>query len=160
MLSFLSSLLISISTFNQQNFFNRVTMIARVPIQQDRALLNAKFEGYKLSFLDESAQHFTPVGAPGPGVVVPKLPASAKLSYREVQSRIRHNHLHPGWNSLKPVNGDSSRNHAGVLFVIDDDFTLIALQFEKVRSMPCCIIDPIKKRVSRSALLTAVFFSV
>ncbi|KAG0042051.1 hypothetical protein BGZ83_000964 [Gryganskiella cystojenkinii] len=107
-------------------------MTARVPIQQDRTLFNAKFEGYKLSFLDESSQHFSPVGAPGPGVLVPKVPASAKLSYREVQSRIRHNHLYPGWNSLKPVNGDnSSRRHDGVLFVIDDDFTLIALHFEK-----------------------------
>jgi len=107
-------------------------MTARVPIQQDRTLFNAKFEGYKLSFLDESSQHFAPVGAPGPGVVVPKVATAAKLSYREVQARIRHNHLHPGWNSLKPVNGDSGSTREGVLFVIDDDFTLIALQFDKV----------------------------
>ncbi|KAF9104062.1 hypothetical protein BGX27_010259 [Mortierella sp. AM989] len=106
-------------------------MTTRVPIRQDRALLNPKFEGYKLSFLEESRQHFVPVGTPGPGVVVPKLPISAKLSYRQVQSRIRHNHLYPGWNSLKPPNGDSSTIHNGVLFAIDEDYMLISLQFDK-----------------------------
>lgn len=110
-------------------------MTSRVPIRQDRTLFNPKFEGYKLSFLEESRQHFVPVGAPGPGVVVPKLPPSAKLSYREVQSRIRHNHLHPGWNSFKPANGDSSSNREGLLFVIDGDFMLISLQFDKVSQM-------------------------
>ncbi|KAI1319677.1 hypothetical protein EDD11_003371 [Mortierella claussenii] len=106
-------------------------MTTRVPIRQDRALLNPKFEGYKLSFLEESRQHFVQVGTPGPGVVVPKLPLSAKLSYRQVQSRIRYNHLHPGWNSFKPVNGDSSATRDGVLFAIDEEYMLIALQFDK-----------------------------
>ncbi|KAF9985595.1 hypothetical protein BGZ75_002742 [Mortierella antarctica] len=106
-------------------------MTSRVPIRQDRTLFNPKFEGYKLSFLEESCQHFVPVGAPGPGVVVPKLPPSAKLSYREVQSRIRHNHLHPGWNSFKTANGDNSSNRDGLLFVVDGDYTLISLQFDK-----------------------------
>lgn len=107
-------------------------MAIRIPIQQDRSLLNAKFEGYKLSFLDESHQHFVPVGAPGPGIVIPKLPLSAKLSYREVQARVRHNHLHPGWNSLKTSNGDSSSIRDGILFAIDENFTLTSLQFDKV----------------------------
>ncbi|KAG0264098.1 hypothetical protein BG011_007493 [Mortierella polycephala] len=106
-------------------------MAIRIPIQQDRSLLNAKFEGYKLSFLDESRQHFVPVGAPGPGIVIPKLPLSAKLSYREVQARVRHNHLHPGWNSLKTSNGDSSSIRDGILFAIDENFTLTSLQFDK-----------------------------
>ncbi|KAF8977002.1 hypothetical protein BGZ46_007730 [Entomortierella lignicola] len=106
-------------------------MASQVPIRQDRTLLNPKFEGYKLSFLEESRQHFVPVGAPGPGVVVPKLPSSSKLSYRQVQSRIRHNHLYPGWNSLGPSSGDNSNTHAGVLFVIDEDYMLISLQFDK-----------------------------
>ncbi|KAF9576489.1 hypothetical protein EC968_007967 [Mortierella alpina] len=106
-------------------------MTSRVPIRQDRTLFNPKFEGYKLSFLEESCQHFVPVGAPGPGVVVPKLPPSAKLSYREVQSRIRHNHLHPGWNSFKTANGDSSSTRDGLLFVIDGDYMLLSLQFDK-----------------------------
>ncbi|KAG0314885.1 hypothetical protein BGZ99_007787 [Dissophora globulifera] len=105
--------------------------ITRVPIQQDRLLLNPKFEGYKLSFLEESRQHFVPIGAPGPGVVVPKLPSSAKLSYRQVQARIRHNHLYPGWNSFKPTNGDSGSTRNGILFAIDDDFMLTVLQYDK-----------------------------
>ncbi|KAF9354715.1 hypothetical protein BGX26_007455 [Mortierella sp. AD094] len=106
-------------------------MTTRVPIRQDRALLNPKFEGYKLFVLEESRQHFVPVGTPGPGVVVPKLPTSAKLSYRQVQSRIRHNHLHPGWNSLRSPNGDSSTIRSGALFAIDEDYMLISLQFDK-----------------------------
>ncbi|KAG0305209.1 hypothetical protein BGZ98_004467 [Dissophora globulifera] len=105
--------------------------ITRVPIQQDRLLLNPKFEGYKLSFLEESRQHFVPIGAPGPGVIVPKLPSSAKLSYRQVQARIRHNHLYPGWNSFKPTNGDSGNARNGILFAIDDDFMLTVLQYDK-----------------------------
>ncbi|KAF9909204.1 hypothetical protein EC991_008965 [Linnemannia zychae] len=104
---------------------------AKIPIRQDKTLFNPKFEGYKLSFLEESRQHFVAVGAPGPGVVVPKLPASAKLSYRQVQNRVRHNHLHPGWNSFKPVNGDVTSVREPVLFAIDEDFMLIALQFDK-----------------------------
>ncbi|KAF8927255.1 hypothetical protein EDD21DRAFT_364146 [Dissophora ornata] len=106
----------------------------RVPIRQDRSLLNPKFEGYKLDFLEESRQHFVPIGAPGPGVVVPKLPSATKLSYRQIQSRIRHNHLHPGWNSFKPAKGGSSNARGGVLFAIDEDFMLIALQYEKTAS--------------------------
>ncbi|KAF9434077.1 hypothetical protein BGZ76_008626 [Entomortierella beljakovae] len=106
-------------------------MTSRVPIRQDRSLLNPKFEGYKLSFLEESHQHFVSVGAPGPGVVIPKLPLSAKLSYRQVQARIRHNHLYPGWNSQRTPNGDISTIRSNVLFVIDGDFALVALQFDK-----------------------------
>ncbi|KAF9580673.1 hypothetical protein BGW38_002585 [Lunasporangiospora selenospora] len=103
----------------------------RVPIQQDRTLLNPRFDGYKLSFLDESQQHFVSVGAPGPGVVVPKVSSAATLSYREVQSRVRHNHLYPGWNSLKTPNGESTTIRDGVLFAIDADFMLIALTWDR-----------------------------
>ncbi|KAF9350604.1 hypothetical protein BGX34_001080 [Mortierella sp. NVP85] len=91
-------------------------MASRVPIQQDRSLLNPKFEGYKLSFLEESRLHFLSIGTPGPGITVSKLSSTTKLSYRQIQSRIRHNHLHPGWNSFKPVSGDSSTVRDGVLF--------------------------------------------
>ncbi|KAF9144128.1 hypothetical protein BGX30_013666 [Mortierella sp. GBA39] len=104
---------------------------AKIPIRQNKTLFNSKFEGYKLAFLEESRQHFVAVGAPGPGVVVPKLPATAKLSYRQVQNRIRHNHLHPGWNSFKPANGDITSIKEPILFVVDEDYMLIALQFDK-----------------------------
>ncbi|KAF9926856.1 hypothetical protein FBU30_003646 [Linnemannia zychae] len=104
---------------------------AKIPIRQDRTLLNPKFEGYKLSFLEESRQHFVPIGAPGPGVVVPKLPTSAKLSYREVQNRIRHNHLYPGWNSFKPASSGVKSTKEPILFAIDGDYMLISLQFDK-----------------------------
>ncbi|KAG0090147.1 hypothetical protein BGZ93_004902 [Podila epicladia] len=110
-------------------------MAIRVPIRQDRSLFNAKFEGYKLSFLEESLQHFVPVGQSGQGITVPKLPSATKLSYREVQHRVRHNHLHPGWNTLKEANGDRSASgnahRDGVLFAIDEDYMLIALQYDK-----------------------------
>ncbi|KAG0026560.1 hypothetical protein BGZ82_009407 [Podila clonocystis] len=110
-------------------------MAIRVPIRQDRSLFNAKFEGYKLSFLEESRQHFVSVGQSGQGVAVPKLPSTTKLSYREVQHRVRYNHLHPGWNTLKEANGDRSASgnahRDGVLFAIDEDYMLIALQYDK-----------------------------
>ncbi|KAF9998998.1 hypothetical protein BGZ65_005567, partial [Modicella reniformis] len=48
-----------------------------------------------------------------------------------VQSRIRHNHLHPGWNSLKQVSGDIISVRDGVLFAIDEEFMLIALQYDR-----------------------------
>ncbi|KAF9100993.1 hypothetical protein BGX29_006099, partial [Mortierella sp. GBA35] len=86
----------------------------------------------KPSFLEESRQYFVDVGAPGPGVVVSKLPASAKLSYQQVQNRIRHNHLHPGWNSFKPANGDITDIKEPVLFAFDEDYMLIALQLVQI----------------------------
>ncbi|KAF9410775.1 hypothetical protein BGZ94_001532 [Podila epigama] len=111
-------------------------MAIRVPIRQDRSLFNAKFEGYKLSFLEESRQHFVPVGQAGKGIVVPRVPNNIKLSYRELQHRVRHNHLHPGWNILKGGNGDNSVTGGnfhpdGVLFAVDQDYALIALLYDK-----------------------------
>ncbi|KAG0337220.1 hypothetical protein BG004_007727 [Podila humilis] len=113
-------------------------MTVRVPIRQDRSLFNPKFEGYKLSFLEESRQHFVAVGSSGMGISVPKIPNTTKLSYRELQHRIRHNHLHPGWNCLKKhsANGDNSAtggtiHRDGVLFAIGQDFILTALQYDK-----------------------------
>lgn len=136
---------------NSLTTFHSTMSAAKIPIRQNRTLFNSKFEGYKLSFLEESHQHFVAVGAPGPGVVVPKLPATAKLSYRQVQNRIRHNHLHPGWNSFKPANGDITNIKEPVLFAVDEDYVLIALQFDKVRRQ-FTLLRKMIKSVKKSTL--------
>jgi hypothetical protein len=57
----------------------------------NRDLLNPKFEGYKLDALDEAdvLQRHPLAHKPKQTAVSGRIP----LSFREVQSRIRHNHL-------------------------------------------------------------------
>lgn len=70
-----------------------------------RELLNPKFESYKLSPTNDrsSAIHTLP----GQGVHLRTLPDHARLSYAEVQARVRHNHLSAGLNGeVIYVDGD------------------------------------------------------
>ncbi|KAG0228942.1 hypothetical protein BGW41_003218 [Actinomortierella wolfii] len=106
-----------------------------VPIRPDRSLINAKFEGYKLSFLEESRQRHTTIDTSSSGVVAPKISAKAKLSFREIQARIRHNHLYPSWQGYRS-NPHAAVDHLqdskdGMLFVLDAEYMLIALHYEK-----------------------------
>ncbi|KAF9159373.1 hypothetical protein DFQ26_006598 [Actinomortierella ambigua] len=106
-----------------------------IPIRPDRSLINAKFEGYKLSFLEESRQRHMAIDTSPSGVVAPKVSARTKLSFREIQSRIRHNHLYPSWQGYRS-NPQAAVDHLqdnkdGTLFVLDAEYMLIALHYEK-----------------------------
>ncbi|KAF9973745.1 hypothetical protein BGZ73_002986 [Actinomortierella ambigua] len=106
-----------------------------IPIRPNRTLINAKFEGYKLSFLEESRQRHISIDTSPSGVVAPKVSARTKLSFREIQSRIRHNHLYPSWQGYRS-NPQAAVDHLqdskdGTLFVLDAEYMLIALHYEK-----------------------------
>lgn len=77
----------------------------------DRSLLNAKFDGYKLKNLDEDYPiqvHALP--APGATQSTVSSKAAAPLSFEEVQSRIKHNHLSPSVTPGESGYVDAGRN--------------------------------------------------
>ncbi|RUS24620.1 hypothetical protein BC938DRAFT_473318, partial [Jimgerdemannia flammicorona] len=91
-----------------------------VPLQPSRAHLNPKFDGYKLVLFDDATQlHCTAL--PSPGIHVPKVPPGAKLSYRELQSRVTFNHLAAAHESPSK----------GAAFYIDAKSTLTLLEFDR-----------------------------
>lgn len=63
----------------------------------DRKLLNSKFEGYKLDPLD-SDKCVSSTKLPGEGISQATVSTNRFMqpTFKEVQSRIRHNHLSPG----------------------------------------------------------------
>ena len=63
----------------------------------DRSLLNPKFEGYKLDPVSESDCVYK-YRLPSPGVTQSTVSPARQLSFPEVQSRIRHNHLATGYD--------------------------------------------------------------
>ena len=71
--------------------------------QPNRTLLNPKFEGYKLDPLEESEHVFRhaldAAHRPRQAAVSGRTP----LSFHEVQSRIRHNHLYVSPNGKRAV---------------------------------------------------------
>ncbi|EKM79453.1 hypothetical protein AGABI1DRAFT_59080 [Agaricus bisporus var. burnettii JB137-S8] len=87
----------------------------------DKALLNPKFEGYKLHIIpqDESIFRFPLVHRPSQTAISGKVP----LTFQEVQSRITHNHL--------TVQGESGR-----AVYIDADHNLILIQLDQERMHP------------------------
>lgn len=72
----------------------------------DRSLLNPKFEGYKLDPIsqEDAVLHHNLEFRPTQVAISGRVP----LSFQEVQSRIRHNHLsvYPGSNQAAYVDAD------------------------------------------------------
>ena len=96
----------------------------------DRSLLNPKFEGYKLDPISEEdvlAHHLLP-SKPTQATISRKVP----LSFQEVQSRIRHNHL-----SVFP--------NANQAVYIDDEMRVVSINMDEVGNVstnPCQSIEP------------------
>jgi hypothetical protein len=84
----------------------------------NKALLNPKFEGYKLHIIpqDDSIFRFPLTHRPSQTAISGKVP----LTFQEVQSRITHNHL--------TVHGESGR-----AVYIDADFNLVLIELGEVR---------------------------
>lgn len=84
------------------------------------ALLNSKFDGYKLQSID-AASAITYHDLPLPGATQSTVSAgrSAPLSFEEVQSRVRHNHLSPGGSD-------------GTSAYVDAGGTLVVVQIDPV----------------------------
>lgn len=85
-------------------------------LRPDRHLLNPKFEGYKLHSLPEDVvSHHVLSYKPTQSSVSGRAP----LSFQEVQSRIRHNHLTVSPDSREAV-------------YIDSDFKVVSVSLQEV----------------------------
>ena len=91
----------------------------------NRSLLNPLFDGYKLSSLDNVSSVFHST-LPATGISQSTLTTAARLSFHEMQSRVRWNHLAPGRD-----NGPS--NAYATLAYIDKDGVFTAILIDKVR---------------------------
>lgn len=82
----------------------------------DKALLNPKFEGYKLDPL-ESDVHVSSYSLPGDGATQSTISSKQHSSFKEVQNRIRHNHLYP--TSIGNQAGYVDRSGAFIIICYD-----------------------------------------
>ncbi len=83
-----------------------------------RELLNPKFESYKLEIPSDPtvAVAYT---LPSSGLKLRTIPDHARLSFAEVQARVRHNHLSAGMN--------------GEVVYLDGEMGVIAITMANVR---------------------------
>lgn len=96
----------------------------------NRSLLNPKFDGYKLSSLDH-ARSITPITLPAPGISQSTVPVGGRMSFQEVQSRVRWNHLAAGCDGA-PSNGYATLGY------IDKEGVFTAILINKVRVILSC----------------------
>lgn len=88
-------------------------------LRPDRHLLNPKFEGYKLDSLPEDViSHHALNCKPTQSSVSGRAP----LSFQEVQSRIRHNHLTVSPDSREAI-------------YIDSDLKVVSVSLQEVRDI-------------------------
>ena len=81
----------------------------------DRALLNPKFDGYKLSPIDEK-DHVQAFLLPKPATQA-TVSGQEHISFNEVRSRVRHNHLYTG---VEPGHSVYINSEGGVVLIIVD----------------------------------------
>lgn len=87
-----------------------------------RELLNPKFESYKLEVpSDPSVAVAYPL--PGSGLRLRTIPDHARLSFAEVQARVRHNHLSAGMK--------------GEVVYLDGELGVIAITLDQVSPDSC-----------------------
>lgn len=90
-----------------------------VHLVPNRDYLNSKFEGYKLAlFRDDTHLHRTPI--PDPGIHVPKIANSTRLSFRELEARVTFNHLAAGYDF----------DGKGTAFYVNATNTVTMIQFD------------------------------
>jgi hypothetical protein len=89
-----------------------------------RSLLNPKFESYKLALIEQS-DAVNQYALPSPGASQSTISGHNHLSFKEVQSRIRHNHLCVGWgNECMYVDKDG-----GVVLVVMNEVSVLEILY-------------------------------
>ncbi|KAH8553471.1 hypothetical protein BGW37DRAFT_485865 [Umbelopsis sp. PMI_123] len=83
--------------------------------KSDRSLINAKFDGYKLQIFpdDTNVHRFALPNA----LSLPKVAMNSKMSYRELQARVKFNHLF-------------ASHRKGLAFYVNSDFAVIAVEYD------------------------------
>ncbi|KAI8142198.1 hypothetical protein BJV82DRAFT_645005 [Fennellomyces sp. T-0311] len=88
----------------------------------DKQLLNAKFEGYKLTPLDEQ-ERVTRVKLPNEcDLKIHKILPNHRMGFRDLQARVRFNHLAYGF----PLS-----NNEGCAFYVDPEYQVIRVRYSK-----------------------------
>ncbi|KAI8584778.1 hypothetical protein K450DRAFT_217981 [Umbelopsis ramanniana AG] len=92
-----------------------MSSMSKLRFKSDRALINSKFDGYKLQvFPDDTNVHRFAL----PNVLsLPKLATNSKMSYRELQARVKFNHLFPS-------------HRKGLTFYVDSSYSVIAVDYD------------------------------
>jgi hypothetical protein len=92
-----------------------MTSTSKLRFKSDRALVNSKFDGYKLQvFPDDTNLHRFAL----PNVLsLPKVSTNSKMSYRELQARVKFNHLFPS-------------HKKGLTFYVDSSYAVIAIEYD------------------------------
>ncbi|KAL8283338.1 hypothetical protein RQP46_005748 [Phenoliferia psychrophenolica] len=111
------------------------------PFTPDRALLNPKFESYKLQPAAASATSL--YALPSPGLHLRPLPDHARLSYAEVQERVRHNHLSLGLG--------------GEAVYVNGELQVIAIQLDQTSKPTFHLLAELPQPVSSSTSKAVVF---
>jgi hypothetical protein len=105
-----------------------ITVSTNMAFTIKRALLNPKFDGYKLSPIPE-ADSVATTPLPGSGLSQSTVSANSHLFFQEVQDRIKHNHLAFSTDST------SSPSQATLAY-IDKDGVFRSILVNKVRMNP------------------------
>ena len=92
----------------------------------DKDLLNPKFDGYKLSPINEE-EYITRTSLPnGSDLRMSKSLSNHRLGYRDLQARVRLNHLAYGFSMT------TDQQQQGVAFYVDLEFQVMRLIYNKV----------------------------
>ncbi|CAM0142259.1 unnamed protein product [Umbelopsis sp. WA50703] len=88
----------------------------KLRFKSDRSLINSKFDGYKLHVFpeDTNVHRFQLPNA----LSVPKLAMNSRLSYRELQARVKFNHL-------------SMSHIKGLALYVDNKFSVIGVEYDQ-----------------------------
>ncbi|KAL1920403.1 uncharacterized protein VTP21DRAFT_780 [Calcarisporiella thermophila] len=81
--------------------------IPTIPLRPDRSLLNPNFDGYRLRPFPDNLVIRNSLPTP---LQVPRLSSAARLSYRQLHSRVHFNHLSNGAFERKSYYVDSTNN--------------------------------------------------
>lgn len=91
------------------------TTTTKLRFKSDRTFINSKFDGYKLQvFPDETNVHR--FALPNP-LSLPKVAMNSKISYRELQARVKFNHL-------------CVSHRKGLAFYVDNTYSVIAVEYD------------------------------
>lgn len=92
----------------------------------DKNLLNPKFDGYKLSPINEE-EHVTRTTLPNESDLrMSKFMSNHRLGFRDLQARVRLNHLAYGFSM------SANQQQQGVAFYVDLEFQVMRVTYNKV----------------------------
>lgn len=94
-----------------------MTTATKLRFKSNRTFINSKFDGYKLQvFPDATNVHRFALPEP---LSLPKVAMNSKISYRELQARVKFNHL-------------CASHRKGLSFYVDNAYAVISVEYDDV----------------------------